>query len=117
MGAGYVSAPLVEYLHRDTNLRLIVGCNSKDETDALANKYPGIEPIVLDVNNENGALDDFVAEADVAVSLLPYSLHHVVAKSCIRAKTHLVTASYLNDNVRALHKELSVLRNLVPKIF
>ena len=105
MGAGYVSAPLVEYLHRDSSVRIIVGCNLKDDADILANKYPGIEPVFIDVNESPEALKDFTAEADVAVSLLPYSLHHLVAKSCIETKTHLVTASYLNDQVRKLHDE------------
>ena len=105
MGAGYVSAPIVEYLHRDKNLRIIVGCKLKDEADVLANKYPGIEPVFLDVNETTDTLTEVAAEADVVVSLLPYSLHHLVAKSCIEAKAHLVTASYLNDKVKELHEE------------
>ncbi|XP_023313473.1 alpha-aminoadipic semialdehyde synthase, mitochondrial, partial [Trichogramma pretiosum] len=48
LGAGYVSAPLVEYLHRDENLRIIVGSQLKDEADALANRYSGVEPVFID---------------------------------------------------------------------
>ncbi|CAB0036321.1 unnamed protein product [Trichogramma brassicae] len=105
LGAGYVSAPLVEYLHRDENLRIIVGSQLKDEADALANRYSGVEPVFIDVLEKPEALDDVVEAADVVVSLLPYALHHLVAESCIRARKHLVTASYLNDKVKALHDE------------
>lgn len=105
LGAGYVSAPLVEYLHRDDNLRIIVGSQFKDEADALANKYPGVEPMFVNVEEKPESLGDVIEAADVVVSLLPYSLHHIVAKSCIEAKKHLVTASYLNDKVKSLHEE------------
>ena len=105
LGAGYVSAPLVEYLHRDNNLRIIVGSQYKDEADALANKYPGVEPVFVNVLENPESLDEVIEEANVVVSLLPYTLHHIVAKSCIQAKKHLVTASYLNEKVKALHEE------------
>ncbi|XP_076163729.1 lysine ketoglutarate reductase/saccharopine dehydrogenase [Ptiloglossa arizonensis] len=105
LGAGYVSAPLVEYLHRASNIRLIVASQLKEEADILATKFPGVEAIFLNVLERPDTLKDIVRSADVVVSLLPYTLHHVVAKTCISAKTHLVTASYLNEDVKALHEE------------
>ena len=105
LGAGYVSAPLVEYLHRASNIRLIVASQLKEEADVLANKFPGVESVFLNVLERPDTLNDIVSSADVVVSLLPYSLHHVIGKACIAAKTHLVTASYTNENVKALHDE------------
>ncbi|XP_015600808.2 alpha-aminoadipic semialdehyde synthase, mitochondrial [Cephus cinctus] len=105
LGAGYVSAPLVEYLHRDNKIRIIVCSQLKDEADALANRYPGVESVFLNVLDRPDTLHEVVSSADVVVSLLPYSLHHLVAKTCIQTKTHLVTASYMNDDVKALHEE------------
>ena len=105
LGAGYVSAPLVEYLHRASNIRLIVASQLKEEADVLASKFPGVEPVFLNVLERPDTLNDMVSSADVVVSLLPYSLHHVIGKACIAAKTHLVTASYTNENVKALHDE------------
>jgi len=104
-GAGYVSAPLVEYLHRDKNIRLVVASQLKDEADALANRFPGVEPVFLNVLDRPDTLHDVIKSANVVVSLLPYSLHHVIAKACIETKNHLVTASYMNDDVKALHEE------------
>lgn len=105
LGAGHVSAPLVEYLHRDNNIHLTVASQLKEEADVLANNFPGVEPVLLDVIERPDTLNDIVKSADVVVSLLPYSLHHVIANVCIHAKTHLVTASYTNEDVKALHTE------------
>ncbi|XP_046412347.1 alpha-aminoadipic semialdehyde synthase, mitochondrial isoform X1 [Neodiprion pinetum] len=105
LGAGYVSPPLVEYLHRDKRIGIIVGSQFKDEADALANRYPGVESVFLNVLERPDTLRELIDMADVVVSLLPYSLHHVIAKTCIDTRTHMVTASYLNDQVRALHQD------------
>lgn len=105
LGAGHVSAPLVAYLHRDSNIHLIVASQLKEEADVLANKFPGVEPVLLNVLERPDTLNEIVKSADVVVSLLPYSLHHVIANACIHGKTHLVTASYLNEDVKALHEQ------------
>ncbi|XP_011497903.1 PREDICTED: alpha-aminoadipic semialdehyde synthase, mitochondrial [Ceratosolen solmsi marchali] len=105
LGAGYVSSPMVEYLHRDQNLYIIVGSQFKDEADTLASKYSGVESLFINVLEHPDSLNDVIQRADVVVSLLPYSLHHIIAKSCIQMKKHLVTASYLNNEVKCLHEE------------
>ncbi|KAK0173191.1 hypothetical protein PV328_006427 [Microctonus aethiopoides] len=105
LGAGYVSAPLVEYLYRDKNIKIIVCSHLKDEADTLANKYPGVESIFLNVIERADTLKEVVGGADVVVSLLPYGLHHVIAKTCMETKTHLVTASYMSEDIKSLHSE------------
>jgi alpha-aminoadipic semialdehyde synthase len=44
-------------------------------------------------------------QADCVVSLLPYALHGLVAKYCVESKTHLVTASYVTEEVKSLHED------------
>lgn len=105
LGAGMVSAPLVEYLARDKNIDITVCSHLKEESDRLANKYPGVQSQYLNVSDNSNHLRDLCEESDVVVSLLPYSLHGLVARHCVDAKTHLVTASYLNDEVKSLHEE------------
>lgn len=104
LGAGYVSAPLVEYLARDSNTGIVVASGLKDEADALAEKHSSVEPVLLDVVERPDLLADLVKDTDVVVSLLPYSLHHEVAKHCIRAKTNMVTASYCTPAMKELHE-------------
>lgn len=58
----------------------------------------------LDVSNDK-ALGEAVAAADVVVSLLPAPMHPLVAKHCISHGRHLVTASYVSPEMKALSKE------------
>lgn len=104
LGAGFVSAPLVEYLHRESNVSIKVGSQIKEEADRLAQRYQGIESVYINVEDESANLQNLCEESDVVVSLLPYSLHGLIAKHCVAGKTHLVTASYLNDEIKALHE-------------
>ncbi|RYY40597.1 MAG: saccharopine dehydrogenase [Chitinophagaceae bacterium] len=43
-----------------------------------------------------------IAACDLVISLLPPSLHFLVAQDCITLGKHLLTASYVDDNMRSL---------------
>ncbi|KAE8737345.1 hypothetical protein FOCC_FOCC017194 [Frankliniella occidentalis] len=104
LGAGYVSAPVIEYLSRDKNVAVTVASSLKDEADKLASKYPGVRPVLMDVVNRPDSLRELIEEADVVISLLPYGLHHTVAEACIDTRTNMVTASYCTPALQALHE-------------
>lgn len=99
-----VSSPVVEYLSRDDKISINICSQFKDEADRLANKYPRVRSTLLDINENPDHLADLCSKSDVVISLLPYGLHGAVAEHCIDAKTHLVTASYITDQVQALHE-------------
>ncbi|PNF15025.1 Alpha-aminoadipic semialdehyde synthase, mitochondrial [Cryptotermes secundus] len=103
LGAGMVSAPLVEYLHRGNNLNITVASALKAEADAIAGRFPGVEPVLLDVVERADMLQDLIGAADLVVSLLPSPLHYLVAEACINAGVHLVTASYCTDELKDMH--------------
>ncbi len=48
------------------------------------------------------ALEALIAEADLAVSLLPYAYHPIVARLCIKHRTHMVTTSYVKEAMAQL---------------
>ncbi|KAF4532644.1 hypothetical protein B566_EDAN009825 [Ephemera danica] len=84
LGAGFVSAPVVEYLSREKNLHITLASALKDEADAVAERHGGsVEPMLLDVVARPDLLEKYVKSSDIVVSLLPYSLHPTVAQSCI----------------------------------
>ncbi|XP_063230692.1 alpha-aminoadipic semialdehyde synthase, mitochondrial [Bacillus rossius redtenbacheri] len=104
LGAGYVSAPVVEYLHRESNVHITVAAALKDEADAIASSFErGVEPALLDVTERPDSLQELVSAADVVVSLLPRSLHALVARVCIQQGVHMVTASYCTPEMQELH--------------
>ncbi|XP_044259729.1 alpha-aminoadipic semialdehyde synthase, mitochondrial isoform X1 [Tribolium madens] len=105
VGAGRVAAPLVEYLHRDKSVGITVACEKKDLSDNLARAFPGIESLYLNAVENPNTLEEIVKKADVAVSILPANLHHIVAQACIKEGTHMVTASYMSQEMKNLHQE------------
>lgn len=105
LGAGMVSAPVVEYLYRDEKISINVCSHLKEESDRLATRYPGVKSTYLNVTENPDHLSELCQQSDVVISLLPYCLHGIVAKHCIEGKTHLVTASYITDHVQSLHDD------------
>jgi len=112
LGAGLVSAPLVEYLTRpdraSTDRRKVTVVSQflgEAQEVAAASHHPDlVEARALEVQGEadREALVQLMREADVVVSLLPPPLHPGIAEKCIEAGTHLVTASYVSPGMRAL---------------
>lgn len=104
-GAGRVAAPLVEYLHRNPSIAITVACENKDLSDNLSKAFPGVEGVYLNALENTNGVQQLVANADVAVSILPRDLHPIVAKACIQEKTNMVTASYAKENLTCLHQD------------
>ena len=48
----------------------------------------------------------YIRDADIVISLLPPSLHIEVARDCVKHKKHLLTASYVDDDIRALQPDI-----------
>ncbi|XP_025837508.1 alpha-aminoadipic semialdehyde synthase, mitochondrial isoform X2 [Agrilus planipennis] len=106
LGAGRVSAPVIEYLHRKPETAITVACDKKELADNLAKKFPGVYTSYLHVGADSSSnLRELVSQADVVISLLPYDLHPVVARTCIEEGTHMVTSSYVKDAITTLHQE------------
>jgi saccharopine dehydrogenase-like NADP-dependent oxidoreductase len=100
-GAGLVAGPLVHYL-LDHGYRVKVASRTLSKAQSLVEDHPDGEAIAFDIAQDEGMLDDLVAEADLAVSLLPYIYHVQVAEACIENRRPLVTTSYVNDEMEAL---------------
>lgn len=60
-----VSAPVVEYLHRDGKLHITACSHLKEESDKLAQRYPGVESAYLNVTENPAHLHGLCEESDV----------------------------------------------------
>jgi saccharopine dehydrogenase-like NADP-dependent oxidoreductase len=107
IGAGRSSSSLITYLlhHAATeNWQVRVG----DMNGAAAvHKVSGFERgtgFGFDINDA-AQRETEIAAADLVVSMLPAFMHGAVARDCVRLGKHLVTASYVSDEMRALHAE------------
>ncbi|EPZ32733.1 Alanine dehydrogenase/PNT, NAD(H)-binding domain-containing protein [Rozella allomycis CSF55] len=104
LGSGYVSGPLIDYLHRNEKYEIILSSNSQEEANKIANNRPRIVVKNLNVEDRHDLLNQ-VSQADVVVSLIPASLHIHVAEACLEARKHLVTASYVSQPIADLHEK------------
>lgn len=79
-------------------------CRTLESAKELASGFKNAKAIALDVNDE-AALDKALEQADVAISLIPYTFHAQVIKSAIRTKTNVVTTSYVSPAMMELDEE------------
>lgn len=102
LGAGLVARPLVQYLLGQPDFQVTVASRTVEKARALIGDRPNGRALAFDIEREPERLDDLVAQADLAVSMLPYIHHLQVAHACLRHRRHLVTTSYVKDEMRAL---------------
>ncbi|XP_015791129.1 alpha-aminoadipic semialdehyde synthase, mitochondrial [Tetranychus urticae] len=104
LGAGYVSKPLVEYLTRDENIHVTIASELHGPGEDLASKSKNVSSVVLDIVKRSDTLAELINQSELVVSLLPYSLHPLVAKQCIESGKNMVTASYVSPEMESLHE-------------
>lgn len=104
LGSGRVSGPVIEYLLRDNQINLTVCSHLKDEFVSITAQYSRVNCICLTVTEDIDRLTSLCADNDVVISLLPYDLHDLVGRCCIKVGTHMVTASYITEGIRSLHE-------------
>ncbi|MBN2495192.1 MAG: saccharopine dehydrogenase NADP-binding domain-containing protein [Deltaproteobacteria bacterium] len=109
-GAGLVSRPLVRYL-LDHGFSVCVASRTVSKAEALIAGHANGRAVSLDANDDT-ALRALVAQADLAVSLLPPPQHPQVARACLDHGKHLVTTSYVSPAMKAMHAE-AVDRDLI----
>ncbi len=102
LGAGLVVKPMVEYLLKN-KFTVIIASPMKERADEMING----NPFGLSVDwsmDDPVMLDKLVGENDITVSLLPYKYHTDVAIVCLRHGKSLITTSYVQPGMLALHE-------------
>src|SRR6185295_4197069 len=102
LGAGRSSPSLISYLHKrspEFNWSVTVGDISFSAAQGMAAENgKAIQFDIRDVENSRKA----IRSADVVISMIPANLHSQVARLCLQEKKHLITASYVSDEMRSL---------------
>lgn len=99
LGAGLVARPMVRYLLESAEV--VVASRTRAKAEELVSGHQHGRAAALLADDEE-SLRKFVAEADIVVSLLPYTHHLTVARHCLELRKHLVTTSYVSDEMRKL---------------
>ena len=103
IGAGKSATVLIEYLKKkciEYSWHLTVADN---DLKLAQSKLPGTANTTaayINIRNkeQTGA---FIRQADIVISMLPASLHFLVAQVCIETGRHLLTASYVDPQIRS----------------
>jgi saccharopine dehydrogenase-like NADP-dependent oxidoreductase len=107
-GAGKSATILIDYLlsnaeREDWQLTVV------DADINLAQSKIGVssygKAVSFDINDETDR-KSFIERSTLVISLLPPSLHTIVAKSCIESNKNLLTASYIDDEIRTLQSQI-----------
>ncbi len=100
-GAGLVVRAHVHYL-LDHGFAVTVASRTVAKAEAILAGHANGTPLAFDIQKEPQRLDAIIADHDLAVSLLPWQWHPVVAEACIAHGTHMVTTSYVKEPMQAL---------------
>ncbi len=107
LGAGRSSSSLISYLLDQAKVhqwQVTVGDVSEQAArERVGNAVSG-KAINFDIANVESSRVA-IASSDVVVSLMPAHLHPLVAKICLMEKKHLLTASYVSDEMKSFHVE------------
>jgi saccharopine dehydrogenase-like NADP-dependent oxidoreductase len=104
IGAGKSSSSLIKYLLDKSdkeNLQLTVADISKVNALKLINNHRNGSAITLDIFNQQQREEE-IKKSDIVISMLPACFHIEVAKDCIKFDKHMVTASYISEEMKTL---------------
>lgn len=108
-GAGKSATCLIDYLLKETAAHQWALTVVDGNLELAASKVAGAahaRPVAIDVT-EDQRRRDLVSSADIVISLLPPSLHFLVAKDCLQFGKNLLTASYVDEKIGSLEKEIA----------
>lgn len=106
IGAGRSTHSLVEYLKEHSGPQdwyITIADHSGHLADKKANGHPRCTSIVLDVT-DNISRVGAISKSDLVISMLPAHMHIDVAKDCIALGKHMVTASYISQEMESLNQ-------------
>ena len=101
LGAGMVAGAHVRYLLNQGDFHVTVASRTLAKAQEIVAGHPRGLAVQLNSNDE-AAMEKLIAQADLAVSLLPYAYHPTVAKFCVKHCVQMVTTSYVKDAMAQL---------------
>ena len=105
IGAGRSATSLINYLLEESKSRAWYITVADANLSLAQSKVPNSaknKAVELDINNEE-IRKKIVSENDVIISMLPASMHNVIAEDCLEFGKHMITASYVTDEIKEMH--------------
>ena len=103
-GAGKSATVLIDFLKivaDEKNWNVVVADGSIEVAKAKTGLHNRMQPIGINIENKE-ARETLIQNADIVISLMPPHLHYLVALDCITFSKNLLTASYIDEQTKAL---------------
>ncbi len=107
-GAGKSSTALIAYFLQNAgeeNWHLTVVDANLDFVKEKIGQSPFGTPLAFDITDDQQRRLA-IANSDIVISLMPPALHFLIAKDCLALGKNLLTASYVDEQIRALKNEI-----------
>ncbi len=107
LGAGKSTSYLLDYLLEKSisqKLHLTIADLNPENIPSSIKNHQNCTVIKMDIFDDINR-KKAVEKVHIVVSMLPPKLHIKVAEDCIQFKKHLVTASYISDEIKKLHDQ------------
>ncbi len=107
-GAGKSATVLIDYLLENANTEnwklLVVDADLKLAQSKIGGSLRATA-VSFDIKN-NMERAKYIRQADIVISLLPPFLHIEVAKDCVIHQKNLLTASYVDEDIKKLQSDI-----------
>jgi len=103
-GAGKSATVLINYLLQHAaaeQWKLVVADANLKLAQEKIDHSPYGEAVSFDIRDADKRIM-YISQADLVISMLPPVLHNTVAKNCVEAGKHFLTASYVDDEMRSM---------------
>ncbi len=107
VGAGKSSPYLIKYLlDKSQEEELLIHITDLD-TNHLKKyqKYENCKVSPINISSEKER-EEFISESNLVISMLPARFHIILAKSCLKLKRNLLTASYVSEEMKTLTNDI-----------
>lgn len=103
-GAGKSATVLIDFLKKtitQNNWLLTVADSNLDVVLAKLDGFPGTKGLQINIEDQS-ARKLLIQSASIVISMMPPSLHYLIAEDCLEYGINLLTASYLDEKTKAL---------------
>lgn len=107
-GSGRSTSSLIKYLldrMEKNHFKLHIADQSIESIQQKIEHNPNAFATALDIHNDHHR-KELIKNADVVISMLPAFLHPIIAADCLELNKHLVTASYISKELKAIDAEV-----------
>ena len=107
VGAGKSSPYLIKYLlDKSQEEELLIHITDLDTNHIKKyQKYENCKVSSINISSEKER-EEFISESDLVISMLPARFHIILAKSCLKLKRNLLTASYVSEEMKTLTNDI-----------